>query len=152
MYIPLVLKLTMHSIRKLLIHITVFSVIHYIALDKLSSDICIIIPSALMSTTSFFSLLRCRGRTCQGRTCLGAHMPGARTVHPHHNLVGTTRRTFSASVYLGHSYPAAPLPALTLLPRWRTFFPRTSFPGTFFPTLQFLQGRFFLPREDVFTY
>jgi hypothetical protein len=38
MYIPLVLKLTMHSIRKFLIHITVFSVIHYIASDKLSSD------------------------------------------------------------------------------------------------------------------
>ena len=38
MYIPLVLKLTMHSIRKFLIHITVFSVIHSIALDKLSSD------------------------------------------------------------------------------------------------------------------
>jgi hypothetical protein len=38
MYIPLGLKLSMHSIRKFLLHITVFSVIHSIALDKLSSD------------------------------------------------------------------------------------------------------------------
>jgi hypothetical protein len=91
MYIPLVLKLTMHSIRKFLIHITVFSVIHSIALNKLSSDMhsytfCLDVyyfiffvvkmPGAHMPGAHM------PGAHMPGRTCLGAHMPGARTVDP----------------------------------------------------------------------
>jgi hypothetical protein len=111
MYIPLVLKLTMHSIRKFLIHITVFSVIHSIALDKLSSDMhsytfCLDVyyfiffvvkmpgahmpgahmPGADMTGAyipgAHMPRAHITGAHMPGRTCLGAHMPGARTVHP----------------------------------------------------------------------
>jgi hypothetical protein len=76
MYIPLVLKLTMHSIRKFLIHIKVFSVIHSIALDKLLSDMHSY-TFCLTSTTSFLFVVK-----MPGAHITGAHMPGARTVHP----------------------------------------------------------------------
>jgi hypothetical protein len=93
---PLISKLMMHSVRKFLIHITVFRVIHSIALDKLSSDMhsytfCLDVyyfiffvvkmqgahmPGAHMPRAHI------TGAHMPGRTCLGAHMPGARTVHP----------------------------------------------------------------------
>jgi hypothetical protein len=116
MYIPLVLKLTMHSIRKFLIHITVFSVIHSIALDKLSSDMhsytfCFDvyyfiffivkmpgahIPGADMTGAYIpgapMPRAHITGAHMPGRTCLGVHMPGARTVHPREGDGNTVQR------------------------------------------------------------
>jgi hypothetical protein len=71
MYIPLVSKLTMHSIRKFLIHITVFSVIHSIALDKLSSDMHSYTFCLDVYYFIFFVV------KMQGAHMPGAHMPGA---------------------------------------------------------------------------
>jgi hypothetical protein len=107
----------MHSIRKLLIHITVFSVFHSIALDKLSSDmhsytfcrdvyyfIFFVVnmqgahmPGAHMPGGGHHWGVIPRGAYAAGahnwgahaRAHMpGAHMPGARTVHPRLNYIG----------------------------------------------------------------
>jgi hypothetical protein len=78
MYIPLVLKLTMHSIRKFLIHITVFSVIHSIALDKLLSDMHSY--TFCLDVYYIFFVVKMPG----------AHMPGAQM--PEADMTGRTCR------------------------------------------------------------
>jgi hypothetical protein len=82
MYIPLVLKLTMHSIRKFLIHITVFSVIHSIALDKLSSDMhsytfCLDVYYFI------FFVVKMPGAHMPGADMTGAYIPGAHMPRAH---------------------------------------------------------------------
>jgi hypothetical protein len=82
-------------------------------------------------------------------------------------LAGTTLRTFSASVYRGHSYPAAPLPGVDVVTEVEDVFSGDLFSKdvfsyvtvltrTFFPTprgrfyLLTFFARTFLPK-DVFT-